>query len=91
MINAAAEAMDLIMPCFTAFAACATLLMCFPLPLSNRSTSHGACPEFCYTVPAKVEVFRKRKYSIEDQAETVTEEITMPMVLPPPPSIDQKS
>jgi hypothetical protein len=91
MINAAIEAMDLVVSCFTGFASCTTLFMCLPLPLPNRPTSHGACPRCRYTVSAKVGVFKKREnVQLKIRAETVTGEITMPMVLPPPPSIDQK-
>jgi hypothetical protein len=75
---------------FAVLTSCSTLLMCSTLPFSNRSTSHGACPEYCYTVPAKVKVLRKRKYSIEDQGGGSDTRVTMPMVMPPPPNIHQK-
>jgi hypothetical protein len=67
VLNAVVEATDLIVPLFALVTSCTTLFMCLSLPLSNRPTSHGACPRYSYTVTAKVKVFRKRKCSIEDQ------------------------
>jgi hypothetical protein len=92
VINAAVKATDLIVPFFALVTSCTTLFMCLSLPLSNRPTSHGACPRYSYTVSAKVEVLRKgENVQLGIRAETVTEEITMPMVLPPPPSIDHNT
>jgi hypothetical protein len=84
MTDTALRQPDLIMSLLTILAARATLLMGPSLPLSNGPASHCACPRYRYTVLAKVRVLGRGDVQLRIRAETHTEAIATPMVLPPP-------